>query len=184
MNNTTRGGFTLVELMVTIAVMAVLLAVAVPSFRDIINNNRISSQTNELVSDLTLARSEAAKRGVPVSVCISTDRTTCTGGTNWAAGRITFVDSNGDGVVSAASGSTPADLILRAKEALSGTVTLVSANFADASKITYLATGALDFTGISSVEGKFTLCKTGHKGRIVSVNAIGHIRTVQTAAVC
>jgi type IV fimbrial biogenesis protein FimT len=177
------GGFTLTELMVTITISAILLAVAVPSFKDMINNNRISAQTNELVSDLTLARSEAVKRGIAVTLCISTDRASCTGGTNWGPGRILFVDSNRDGVVSA-SGSTPADLILRAREPMSGTSTLVSTNFANAAYITYLPSGALDFTGVGTVEGTFTLCSAGYKGRLVSVNAIGHIRTVKTAAVC
>lgn len=58
-----RRGFTLIELLVTIVVLAVLLTLAAPSFRDVIQNNRVTAQANELVSALNLARSEAVKQG-------------------------------------------------------------------------------------------------------------------------
>jgi type IV fimbrial biogenesis protein FimT len=179
-----QDGFTLTEMIVTIAVSAILIATAVPSFKSIIKNNRISAQTNELVADLSLARSEAVKRGSPVTVCISADLATCTGGTNWAVGRIIFVDSNGDGAVSAASGTTTADLVLRVREAVAGGNTLTGASFANSSYIKYLSTGALDFTGSATSEGTYTLCSTGYFGRLISVNAIGHIRTKPTSAIC
>ncbi|WP_019626001.1 GspH/FimT family pseudopilin [Thioalkalivibrio sp. ALJT] len=62
-------GFTLVELMVTIAVFAVLASIAVPSFRFIIENNRVTTAANELTTAFNYARSEAVRRGLPVSVC-------------------------------------------------------------------------------------------------------------------
>ena len=68
------GGFTLVELMVTLTVLAILVGVALPSFRDMILNNRRTAIVNDLVSSLLLARSEAIKRGQPVSVCASSPR--------------------------------------------------------------------------------------------------------------
>ena len=63
-------GFTLLELMVAIAVLAVLATVGVPSFRDLIQNNRITTQTNELVTALSFARAEAIKRGQTIQVAI------------------------------------------------------------------------------------------------------------------
>jgi type IV fimbrial biogenesis protein FimT len=62
------AGFTLVELLVTMSVLAVLLALAAPSFRDLLAAQRIRSAVQSLVSDLLLARSEAVKRGAPVTL--------------------------------------------------------------------------------------------------------------------
>ena len=64
-------GFTLLELMVTVAVAAILATVAVPGFRDLIQNNRVTTQTNELVSALNFARTEAVKRGRNVAVVVT-----------------------------------------------------------------------------------------------------------------
>jgi type IV fimbrial biogenesis protein FimT len=61
-------GFTLVELMITIFVAAILLVLAAPNFRDVIMNNRVTSATTALVTDLQLARSEAVHRGTLVAV--------------------------------------------------------------------------------------------------------------------
>ena len=66
-------GFTLLELMVTIAVLAILATVGVPSFQTLVQNNRVVTQTNELVSVLNVARTEAVKRGRPVEVEISSE---------------------------------------------------------------------------------------------------------------
>ncbi len=62
------SGFTLIELMVTLSVMAILATLAAPSFTSLIQNSRTTTQTNELVAALNLARSEAVKRGVDVQV--------------------------------------------------------------------------------------------------------------------
>lgn len=72
-----QAGFTLVELMVTVAIAAILLGVGVPSFRTLIENNRIAAASNDVVTALQYARSEAVKRGVFVDVCGTADQATC-----------------------------------------------------------------------------------------------------------
>jgi type IV fimbrial biogenesis protein FimT len=63
------AGFTLVELMVVIMIVAVLLALGTPSYRYVTNANRVSSEVNALLGDLQFARSEAIKEGATVTVC-------------------------------------------------------------------------------------------------------------------
>lgn len=72
-----QAGFTLVELMVTVAIAAILLGIGVPSFRALIENNRIAAASNDVVTALQYARSEAVKRGVLVDVCGTADQATC-----------------------------------------------------------------------------------------------------------
>lgn len=95
--STARRGFTIIELMLTITVMSILMAVAVPSFLDTVRRNRIVAQNNEFISSLNLARSEALKRSGSVSVCASADQATCSGTTNWSTGWIVFSDLDADG---------------------------------------------------------------------------------------
>lgn len=66
---TQHRGFTLIELLVTLAVLVIVITVAVPSFRSLADNNRMTALANEMVAALNLARSEAVKRGAQVSVC-------------------------------------------------------------------------------------------------------------------
>lgn len=64
-------GFTLLELMTAIAVLAILVSIGVPSFQTLVKNNRVVTQTNELVTAVNFARTEAIKRGRPVRVTVS-----------------------------------------------------------------------------------------------------------------
>jgi len=77
-------GFTLIELMVTIAVLALLVAVATPAMMSLVNSNRISSSAGELTAALQLARAEAIRRSATVTVCGSADGVACTNGAGWA----------------------------------------------------------------------------------------------------
>ena len=96
-----QTGFTLTELMVVLAIVAILLTIGVPSYRYVTNSYRMSAEVNGLLGDLQYARSEAIKEGQTVTTCVSTNSTACTGGTAWATGWIVFSDPNGNGTVDA-----------------------------------------------------------------------------------
>lgn len=93
------AGFTLIELMVTMAIGAILLTQAVPSFNAMIANNRITSQINELVTVINLGRSEAIKNNGRVILCRSNNATSnnpsCGGTANtWTTGWLLFVSGD------------------------------------------------------------------------------------------
>jgi len=100
-------GFTLIELMITLVLAAIILTLAVPGFQDIIRNNRAATQANELVTALSLARSEAVKRGARVSLCPSADQASCTGGTDWSNGWIVFLDTAANDLAAPVVGGDP-----------------------------------------------------------------------------
>lgn len=87
------AGFTLLELMVAVGIAAIVLAVGVPSFSSSIDNQRMTSATNDLVMTMNLAKSEAIKRVAYVSICKSSDGETCTAGSDWNEGWIVFANS-------------------------------------------------------------------------------------------
>jgi type IV fimbrial biogenesis protein FimT len=81
-------GFTLVELMVTLLVLAILLGLAVPSFRDASLSSRLTGYANDLVAGVQIARSEAIKRNATVTLCASEDGATCAEDVGWEVGWI------------------------------------------------------------------------------------------------
>lgn len=98
----TQSGLTLLELMVAVAVAGIVLTIAVPSFRALIQNNRAVSQANHFVSAINLARSEAVKRSRNAQVCVDTNpATNACEGADWQAGWRVWVDDDRDGVVDA-----------------------------------------------------------------------------------
>lgn len=90
-------GFTLIELMVTLAVMAILAAIAYPSFQQTIRNSRVSAANNEVIGLVNLARSEAIRSGQGGGICGSSTGASCDGA--WAQGMAAVSDPNGDGVL-------------------------------------------------------------------------------------
>lgn len=87
-----QRGFTLIESMIAIAVMLVLMAIAVPSFRDASHRSQLRSAANDLLATAHFARSEAIKRNAPVTVCVSSDGVNCAASGGWQQGWIVRSD--------------------------------------------------------------------------------------------
>ena len=145
MNMESQKGFTLVELLITIVVISVLLATAVPSFMQFIKNNRITGQANSFVVSTQVARNEAVKRGAGTTMCASTDQATCSGNAaDWTSGWIIFSDLNRDGVINTNTGAaTSGTTCLDTEDCLLSTVDgLVRSTLtAGSSDIRFLPTG-------------------------------------------
>lgn len=83
----TQYGFTLIETMVAIAILAIVISIAAPSFTRMLQSNRAAVLSNELLGTLQIARSEALKRRTNVVLCRSTaGSNTCVNGTDWSSG--------------------------------------------------------------------------------------------------
>jgi type IV fimbrial biogenesis protein FimT len=182
-----RHGFTLVELMVTLSIAAILLAVGVPPFSRLIANNRLATQTNEFVAALNTARSEAVRRGTGVS--LRTDA----GSLDYTGGWKVFVDADLDGGVPAAAD------VLRATPAFAGKTTLkrvtrtvsagvtsyadIASSAADRMFLVFNGRGGNNAGGAAF----FRICDTGNSalgGRIVQVSTVGRISLDSTTASC
>tara|TARA_R110001592_G_scaffold52511_6_gene160654 strand:+ start:241 stop:855 length:615 start_codon:yes stop_codon:yes gene_type:complete len=99
--NRKKSGFTILELLITLAVLSIVLAFAIPSFQSSIEKNSVSASINEFSAALRLARTEAVKRGRLVVVCPSNDQATCSG--IWANGWLVFEDTNASSTYTAAA---------------------------------------------------------------------------------
>ncbi len=113
------SGFTLVELMVVVAIAGMAMAFAIPAMGTFIKNERLVTQINTLVGHLAYARSEAVTRRQQIILCASNNMTSCLGA-NWATGWILFIDADNS------STFTAGEQVLRAKATLEGSNTLIS----------------------------------------------------------
>ena len=114
-------GFSLIELMVTIAIAAILAGVAAPQMTKMMNANRIQSAASALQGDMMYARTEAIKRGTAVSLCPSSDGSSCLTANTWHSGWIVFTDTTGNGTVDGT------DTVLKVRAAMTGGNTIAAA---------------------------------------------------------
>jgi type IV fimbrial biogenesis protein FimT len=146
-------GFTLIELLVTISLVAILLVLAVPSLTEAALGSKLAGNANRLAASATLARSEAIKRNIDITLCISTNGTSCITTEGWEQGWIVL------------SGTT---LLLYERAAPTGFKITESANVKSLS---------FQATGVGSTPATFTICQAtpsaGSQERVVDVNVTG-----------
>ncbi len=172
------------ELMITVAIVGILLTVGVPSLRAFVQGNQLIASTNELVSALHIARSEAIKLNNSVSICTSNSGVNCAGAgaNNWANGWIVFVDDDGDGATAGnLAGCTAATIggecLLRVQDNINDPQITVrgrlqSNNAVMISALTFTSRGVpMDNLGASQ-SGTFSLCRLDANNNMVDSRAV------------
>ena len=163
-----HAGFTLVEMLVTLLILAILVGVGVPTFLDATLGSRLGSAANNLVVSLHLARSEAIKRNTTVKVCPSTDGATCATSSSWQGGWI---------VIAPYAAGTSDDVVLQKQAALGGNIRVLHKNAALSSSLT--TTIDMPPSGIRAggSDEAFLVCRAtptvGKQERLVSISPTG-----------
>lgn len=182
------AGFTLIELIITVMLAAIVLTIGVPSFRTAILNSTRVAQTNELIGFLNLARSEAAKSGFRVIICRSTNGTTCTDDITgvWENGWIVFVDRNQNNILDSGE-------IIKVQGSLTQNFTLRASGSTLTKWIGYLPNGVsvgnnVDGTATGLGTGTLNLCDSRgiDQARFIVISSTGRVRVreKQTGDVC
>ena len=159
-----KNGFSLLELIVTLAVASIVLSIGVPSFRAVVMDNRLVSQANQFATSVSIARSAAVRFQRNATICASANFDaaipTCNATTDWSNGWIVWVDKDRDL-------ATDADEILSVHGPMNARLTFTS---------TALGSFTYDARGFGIAGGDdLTLCddRTGETGRLIRVNNVG-----------
>jgi type IV fimbrial biogenesis protein FimT len=174
------GGFTLLELMTAITILGILLAIGIPAFTETMNTNRLAANTNGLVTALSVARSEASKRGVAVTVCAAdAAQTGCSGAASWNTGWIVFSDDIGtSGTLDAGAGG---DELLQVFPAPVAGFDVTAVTPATLTYVRFLRSGRPD-SGVLSTTLKLSRPNcTGTKARQVAIANTGRISSGKVA---
>ncbi|MEQ1513969.1 MAG: GspH/FimT family pseudopilin [Lysobacteraceae bacterium] len=145
----TARGFTLVELAITVVVLSVLLALAAPLFTGMSNSNRLTSNANEIVAAMQIARSEAVRRNAPTFFCQSTNGTTCSNVSPWQ-GWLVYADADRDSVAGA-------DEIVRAG-VIEAPMQIIASPSVTNSEMVFRADGLAYTTGNNLLEANVRVC--------------------------
>lgn len=136
-----RKGFTLLDLMVALAISGLLLGLAVPAFSDAMERVRTANALHAVTASMAMARSAAITRNHPITVCPSRDGRTCRSDRRWEDGWIVFVDPDRSG--------TPAapDTVLRVHQGIGPGMALASSW--GRHRVRYLANGSAAGTNLT-----------------------------------
>lgn len=166
-------GFTIIELMTTLAVVAVLAAISAPSFSEMLRSHRLTTQANLFLSQMHLARSEAVRRGQPVMILSNSSSQ------DWADGWIIFIDSAFDGEY-----DQNTDTVLFEQSPLQNDISVQSDSNID-DWIAYLPTGYPTASGNITGSGEFQLCNTDSGStKILRVNTTGRPEITTSSNPC
>lgn len=169
-------GFTLIELVVVLAMIAITLAIAGPVMDSIVGNNRSSAYANSLLSALRLARSEAVMRGEPVALCAMNDPADPSAGcaSDWTGGWMLFTDS--ETTTPGALGGSESVLKVW-DEALPG-ATIEDPDASSQGFVRFLPNGSRDpANGASRLRVRFAGC-TGQQNRLLIISNTGFVEVV------
>jgi type IV fimbrial biogenesis protein FimT len=166
-NRGKTAGFTLIELIITIAIVAIMAAWAIPSFQTFIRDQRLITQSNDVISDVNLARSEAIRRGANITVCPTVDPSAaapvCAAANDWTTGRFIFLVTTGE--------------VLKVREAVSGS-SAGNTLTADANSITFEPNGQMP-RGTPEIEFKACDQRGGAYARSISTTRTGRSRVAK-----
>lgn len=170
-----RGGFTLVELIIALTIAGILIALAAPAIRTFILDQRLTTQANDFIADLNIARSEAIHRGVNVVICKQggTDSSpSCSTSATWASGRVVFADSDSDGVLDSN------ETVLRVRQSLEGGNSLNA--IAGTNSIVFTNAGLTNLSSGTEIAMRLCDSRGASKAVTVWVNFTGRARIDRT----
>ena len=166
-------GFTLVELMVAVVIGAILLAVAIPGFSNLVKDNHLAAAVNAMTGSIHLARMEAVRKNMHVVLCPSANGSNCSASGGWGQGWIVFSDADRNKNFNDDGDSSPCengeDCLLRSHDAIGGNITVSSTL---GNNIRFFASGMAD----SSTTGKIKFCDDRKEGRELELIASGRLR--------
>lgn len=163
-----RRGYSLLEMMVVLAIVGILAANAIPLLTDVIQSHRQKALSNELVTDLYFTRTSAIRLGMPVSICQSADHSLCTGESDqWHLGWMIYVDRNGN------HKREPTEELLKIHQSLDPGMRLEYRSFSSRGRYV-----RYDPMGMSNSNGTFRICfEDSTNALAVIVSATGRPRT-------
>lgn len=167
-----QRGFTLIELMVALAVLAILVSIALPSFEETIKNNRINTEQRKLLSAINVARSEASSRNQVIT--IGSD-----GGSRWDDGFKIYTDNEAAGNSSYSAG---ADTLIKDVAGNNNKDLKILSNAAGASFISFKGNGLLN----EAEDVVIAICddRGAARGRQITINRVGRASVISPAASC
>ncbi|MES2538446.1 MAG: GspH/FimT family pseudopilin [Pseudomonadota bacterium] len=169
------AGFTLIELMVTIVILAILLAIVMPSFNNALLGGKLNALANNFIASTNLARSEAIKRNSEITLCMSANGTSCASTGSWEQGWIVACKTTNNTLCDTSGSSW---IVFQHQQANTSGLKIVETTSGSGSFI-------FQSTGVGAIPGRLKICRatptTGLQERVVSVSASGRVSVEKTA---